>query len=368
MDKQFTKKTIKEYVDILQTLSEQAKQDKKVSVSNFLDSLLEKNTDDIELFDFIYKSADELSEELVEIYMYMLSRNLPIEWYVIASFIHEERDESTKYFEVMKKYIELKNDINVFQDIIYQTDSFDEFKIQIEKEFLAEKEDVSNPEHSFIDHLRGENEELRIQIASLFEELKCANNELTGANKTIFELKSELNRLDHESKKYQSMSVAHTMLEKKFEQIQVVNAQLEKVNEYLQDTRERDEKLNNEIEAATEELESKNEKLKQQVNELEEIVLKLEEQLIEKDSVIESLQTSVSDYEIQIKDYENQIYSAMYSKEVSREEVAYVPDNFSQNDKIVEDKPEGLIEIKDNTNEVIKHTNVFANIILKTAF
>lgn len=383
MDKRFTKKSIEEYIDKLRTISEQAKHDEKKHVSNFIDMLLEKKVEDIELLDFIYQSADELSEELVNVYILLLNHSMSLEWYVAASFIHEERDSISKYFPIMIECVKNQMDVNLFQGIVYETDSFEKFKAEIEKH-LDSGEDLGADEKSFIGHLKAENSELKVQLASIFEELKYANHELTKANETVFAVKSELHKYETENKKLKTenhgMSVAHVLLEKKFEQEQIVNAQLEKVNNYLQNNVESGPSVSDKVQVEFDKIQVENEELRLRVNEMEITILKLEEQLIEKDSLIESLQTNISDYELRIHDYEAQAYSLTYAMDgpgggvdYFTEEELYVSDpviseprleHVMVEEQIGVDSTEELIDIKDNSTRVVEHTNIFANIFL----
>ena len=362
MSRRKKQKTIEEYIESINKLSEQAKIDEKRFVRDFLSELVKNSSADEELFDFIYKTADDLTDELAKMYSELLANEAPIEWYYCMGNINDERENPEGYFKIVYQCFAENIALDEVQDILNESNSFSEFndkinslqaaEIQRIHDILLEKQGL-NESGAYTMHLEKENAALSVRIDFLLNEVHEAREDAKSLREDVFSHRYDLLKCQEELEKERRSSSRAVLSEKlstgKLTTIQAIIKLLESENEGL---RIENENLNLELEDTKDEWRN----MKNRCEELEKL-------LAEKQLQIEALKDSLDGYTVG-KDnvyLQEEINSELVDTPIFNEVEEDEFTDYSIGTDIFED----IVEIKDNRKQTIKHTNLFATILSK---
>lgn len=368
-----------EYKEKFQIISEQAEEDGRAYVKKFLFALLEHHPADIQLYDFAFLSADDMTQEMVDIYVQFLEENTELDWYRLISYINDEYDNPEEYYPVI---LNCKNENISVQDIhdaLSESSTADELRKLIDSEPLEkeEKESMKTSDNSsgiarFMDHLKAENQQLNIRLDSTLKELAEARQEVKTAmeesfanRKNALEFKLELEQL---RKNESGLNLAVKLAEGKVQKSKNMLAQLESTIERL---REDKRCIADENDLLKKELQEKSITISKLEGEKEEYILSVKqlsseiEMLKQEKAVFQAERESFPGIEVGDTMEEAFFDTSMVPGEPgwSQEDMEEpVLENVEEESDYSADD---LISITDNRDEIDKHTNLFAMLISK---
>ena len=370
-------KTVDEYKEKLLMLSEQARKDGRGYVSDFLEALVKHSSINADLYDYIYTSADDISKDMVNIYMLLLEKNKTLEWYALVSCVNDEKNNPEQWYPIILNCLDTELQAADIQTLLYESYTAEEFERNIQQKLMKKNDELPEKpvqvQNEFIEHLRAENMQLNQRLDASAEELRIAREEAKTAleesfvnKKHALEYKLELEQL---KKSGNASTLAVKMAECRTQQYKAMSEQLEATANHL---RERNKQL--EFQSA---------EYERHMLELSEHEKELEIQLHDKDMEITTVKSEFERYKAEHdrlayqEDLPNQMSFEM--GEFPEGDALYdmsgmvdAPDFFEGNEELLsaeDDEPDydenEVIEIKDNKTEVVKHTNLFATILMK---
>ena len=240
--------SLKECLERLGVLAEQANKDGKKKVYEFISHLIDTDIVDVSIFRSIYDYYDSLNDEDVPVFEYLLNHNAHAEWYNFVEFLSDQRGNVINYYDIIVRAIENGLSCKILME--FEKDSSDlkdfetlvndaikdlspaepEPKEEINSNFTSE----NSFENEFIAHLKKENEQLNLRLDNTLKELNGYRDEQKNvmeasiADKHAYmNSKIEVERLQ---KSLKNKEAAFTILEKKFKSQKDMIAQLGEIN------------------------------------------------------------------------------------------------------------------------------------------
>jgi len=343
MHKEEKKKSKKEYVEKLHTLAGQAEIEGKQYISSFIRELLQKPSVNVEIYDYIYKTTDDMTDALSDAYSMLLKNDATLEWYCFIGNISDEMKNPEQYFSIiidgMKRGIEMDR----IQEFLQESNTCDEFRDRI-NEFITNDSDKP-----FLNHLIQENDSKNRQIETLLEEMSAMRQEIKELREEAFSHRYNFMKSNQELAEVKRSSskaiLTEKLLTRKNDSLQAANMLLEQENEKLREERQALIDENEEIRSTR---------------------IVLEKQLEEKRLQVETLKQ-------QLSIFEESIFSPEEIEMVDVDEVVAV--NEIMQEELEEDDLEeytigtnifeNIVPIENQRDNVVKHTNLFATIMSK---
>lgn len=335
-------KKTEEYIEKLRALEEQAGRDGRECKKHFLNQIMEKEPENLELFDFIYKTNDDLTEPLADFFSYLVSLGLSLEWYEIGSVVNDEKKHAEEYFDEIRRCIEKNVAAEEIRSALNDSSDISDFAIKVRHndEKISNGSELENEHETFMKHLMGENTQLNARLDSVMKELNTSRNEvkslmdeLYASRRSIQEYRTENEQLKKDTGR---AALAIRLAEGKTAKYQAMTEQLEAINDRIRLT-------NKEVK---EELSV----VRQELLEREETVKKLEEELLEQKRIMEEIQ--------------NEAAPELEKIATSQETDADSIEPFGEEED--QDYPEeDVIVIGDNRQEILQHSNLFVSVLSK---
>lgn len=363
MAEQTNLKSMNEYIERLTALSAQAQSDGRTHVSDIIKNIFCHVSQDMELMDFIYKSSDEFTEAMTDVYVFLLKNRFSTDWYKLVSFINEEKQSDTDAY--YRTLYDCKPDMDIMRvrEILENSLSPEQFASGIRDILPANR--ISDVAFESVpdDSARKENERLKAREAELLAELSEARNETARANqelmfgrKTAMESKLEADRL---RKAASADKTAMLLLEKKIAKCSAMATDAEAINDMLVST---NKKLECELSNSSAQISQLNSEIAILQSQLREKSFQLEAVVTELDKMKESSRQSFVPEATPCK--EEFTYSAPQAIREETEE----PEGFEEehdSDDIPDYDTSAVIPIRNNKEEVVKHTNLLTKIFSK---
>lgn len=359
-------KPMNEYIEQLNALSAQAQADGKNYVSDFIKRLICQVSQDVELVDYIYKSTDELREEMTKIYNFFLKGRFDIEWYKLVSFINEEKKPADDFYRILYNCVSETN-VSEIRNVLEGALTAEQFEAGI-KPLLPVTEAAQHASNELLVYVKNENTELKERISELLKDLNESRQETMAAKEEVFagrkkamESKLELERL---RKVADSGSMTARLTEKKIAKYIAMAKDTEAINDSIT---EENKRLETELKDANAELLAlRNEKtawesqLKEKTHQLEKTVLEVERlQKLQEEMAQTPIAEAITDTGGEYP----------HEEEIAKEEPEYEPEYYEVESSMEDDTPDydvsDLVYICDNKKEVIKHSNLLTTIFTK---
>lgn len=398
MDVNSVKNGKNDFLHKFKILMMQAELDNKTYLVDFLEKLLQKEMENLELQEYIYRCFDELNENIVAIYDFLLDKDAALEWYISAGYIYEERTSWDKYFGVMKECIEHEWDEQIFQDILHETNDFEEFLDRVNQEIVSIYEKINSDEkileteayegnketvqNEFYGYLKEENKNLNARIDMQAKELKMANSELKRVREEAYSLKTEM------MQKEALLSEKDSLITSLQEECRKADMQIAFQSKKLLQKQETNCQLNLQLQAANENQHTKDMSYEEAYSKKEEEFLilsekyetyiqrvsDLEKMVEERDTKIGELQKICAEYEAEVESLHNMLAQTRENKTFSYDDENMIfnddepitdtykeiePEEFQFGTNILTD----VLEIKNNEAKVKKQSNFLANLL-----
>lgn len=364
-----TELTLNEYRSRLQVLAEKANAEGRHKLSEFTLRLLNQENPDLKVLDAIFKYYDSISDSDSVVYNFFLDHKANVEWFYFAGFLSDQRGNVSDYFDILKECFEKKIKVDKLYQFEKQSDNIEKFAELVKKEIsntFDENFDREIPQTEYIQHLIEENNMLNNRLDKALNDLDSVRTEQKSMleksvsdKQVLINCKSENEQLRKEIRK---LNLSVEIAKKKYASQSSMIEQLSGINDIL--TAE-----NETIQKQTEELSLKYQRLLQESTmntdiitdlniKISELQSQLKESLIPQESM-DQVQTDYSAIEQQPEygydfDVENEITES------------FPPESeFDPEPEELDYDPSGLIEIKNNKNEVKKYSNFFMNFIAR---
>lgn len=218
-------------------------------IGDFIDRLLNSNAP-ISVYEVLYPYYDDLKEDDIDIFEYLLSVNASADWYSSVTYLSDQRSGADDYELIIRRMFENGISASDIVDCEKRTGTKDEFIELAENLILkfgehsddTKLDDIENHkriENEFIKHLKSENDKIETRFESLtseHNELKSKYDEIVSSynhsNSELNNLKLEYDSLTKTSKRtvYERNS-----FEKKYLNQKELVAQLSDINNDLQE-------------------------------------------------------------------------------------------------------------------------------------
>lgn len=364
-----TELTLNEYRSRLQVLAEKANAEGRHKLSEFTLRLLNQENPDLKVLDAIFKYYDSISDSDSVVYNFFLDHKANVEWFYFAGFLSDQRGNVSDYFDILKECFEKKIKVDKLYQFEKQSDNIEKFAELVKKEIsntFDENFDREIPQTEYIQHLIKENNMLNNRLDKALNDLDSVRTEQKSMleksvsdKQVLINCKSENEQLRKEIRK---LNLSVEIAKKKYASQSSMIEQLSGINDIL--TAE-----NETIQKQTEELSLKYQRLLQESTmntdiitdlniKISELQSQLKESLIPQESM-DQVQTDYSAIEQQPEygydfDVENEITES------------FPPESeFDPEPEELDYDPSDLIEIKNNKNEVKKHSNFFIDFIAR---
>jgi len=364
-----TELTLNEYRSRLQVLAEKANAEGRHKLSEFTLRLLNQENPDLKVLDAIFKYYDSISDSDSVVYNFFLDHKANVEWFYFAGFLSDQRGNVSDYFDILKECFEKKIKVDKLYQFEKQSDNIEKFAELVKKEIsntFDENFDREIPQTEYIQHLIEENNMLNNRLDKALNDLDSVRTEQKSMleksvsdKQVLINCKSENEQLRKEIRK---LNLSVEIAKKKYASQSSMIEQLSGINDIL--TAE-----NETIQKQTEELSLKYQRLLQESTmntdiitdlniKISELQSQLKESLIPQESM-DQVQTDYSAIEQQPEygydfDVENEITES------------FPPESeFDPEPEELDYDPSDLIEIKNNKNEVKKHSNFFIDFIAR---
>ena len=367
VDVNFKSKSMEEYICKLQFFATRLKKEGKNYISKFLDKLIDSENKTLELLEFIYKTFDDLSENLIKIFTFLLEQNAELEWYELTSFIEDETGEILLYYPYIHRAIEQNIDIKLVQNQIYENYDVQELEKFFDDMQSSNLQKEALPHEDFVlSEEMDENRKLHLQIMTMTSELDAARTELFTERNNLDKCSKEL---EYAQGQFKKSSMKISILESKLSQMEEANMQLVNVNDYLESAKK-------ELELTVIQLHADNETLEQhlntikgtldekdaQIKELEETIRIMEEKNFvpswhEDDNFVQNEMPTFGE-SLEADMYESNPIFEMPLDSMLTDDVDDSEDDFEIGTNIFKN----AIEIKDNSKVAVKHTNIFVKL------
>lgn len=364
-----TELTLNEYRSRLQVLAEKVNAEGRHKLSEFTLRLLNQENPDLKVLDAIFKYYDSISDSDSVVYNFFLDHKANVEWFYFAGFLSDQRGNVSDYFDILKECFEKKIKVDKLYQFEKQSDNIEKFAELVKKEIsntFDENFDREIPQTEYIQHLIEENNMLNNRLDKALNDLDSVRTEQKSMleksvsdKQVLINCKSENEQLRKEIRK---LNLSVEIAKKKYASQSSMIEQLSGINDIL--TAE-----NETIQKQTEELSLKYQRLLQESTmntdiitdlniKISELQSQLKESLIPQESM-DQVQTDYSAIEQQPEygydfDVENEITES------------FPPESeFDPEPEELDYDPSDLIEIKNNKNEVKKHSNFFIDFIAR---
>lgn len=373
--------TINEYRSRLHILSQKADADGRHKVSEFTLHLLKQENPDLKILDAIFKYYDSITDSDTVVYDYLLDNKASVEWFYFAGFLSDQRGNVSDYFSILKECFEAGIQIDKLYQFEKQSDNIEKFDELVKKEIADnsfEKKERPNMESSqkeiiqdeYIQHLIEENNILNKRLDKTLNELKTVRTEQKDMlEKTASDKHVLMNyKLDNEQlrKEVEKLRLSVEITTKKNTMQSSMIDQLSSINDTLTDENEA-------MKHNAEELSKKYQEVLQEsamhtdiINNLNVQISQLQSQLRET-SMMRNMQGPILESVIEQQpeygrdfDVENETFESDLNEQKSEPEVP--PETEPET---LDYDPSDLIEIKNNKNEVKKHSNFFIDFIAR---
>jgi hypothetical protein len=362
---------LKDYIGKLHKLSEQAHADGKEYVCGFIELLLHHRPLNIDLYEYIYTTADDLTEKVIKVYQELLQKNMSVEWYELVSFIADERSDADKYYPFILNCMEVGCQVDDLRNILSESRNLSEFEEAIERVTFPETEAADN---AFMEHLKNENATLNKRLDSVLEELNVSRQELKKMMEESFTsrqrtLKYKL-EIDHLQEKSGTSELSVKLAESKILQYKAMLEQQNKINEQLRVSLK---ESTAQLEKKSAEVAEQEEKYIKQIGELEGRLQEKEQDVLYYQSLAEKPEVP-EHYPERFQDNETETFYMDDSFDMSSllENEGYdnsADTGFLDDESIVKEEndysDDDLISIQDNRKEIAKHSNLLATLIAK---
>ena len=364
-----TELTLNEYRSRLQVLAEKANAEGRHKLSEFTLRLLKQENPDLKVLDAIFKYYDSISDSDSAVYNFFLDHKANVEWFYFAGFLSDQRGNVSDYFDILKECFEKKIKVDKLYQFEKQSDNIEKFAELVKKEISNTFDENFNreiPQTEYIQHLIEENNMLNNRLDKALNDLDNVRTEQKGMleksvsdKQVLINCKSENEQLRKEIRK---LNLSVEIAKKKYASQSSMIEQLSGINDAL--TAE-----NETIQKQTEELSLKYQRLLQESTmntdiitdlniKISELQSQLKESLIPQESM-DQVQTDYSAIEQQPEygydfDVENEIAESFPTES-----------EFDPEPEELDYDPSDLIEIKNNKNEVKKHSNFLMDFIAR---
>lgn len=363
MAEQTNLKSMNEYIERLTALSAQAQSDGRTHVSDIIKNIFCHVSQDMELMDFIYKSSDEFTEAMTDVYVFLLKNRFSTDWYKLVSFINEEKQSDTDAYYKTLYVCKPDMDIMGVREILENSLSPEAFASGIRAILPANSladAVLSVPD----DSARKENERLKARIDELLAELSesrketaRANQELMSGRKTSMESKLEVERL---RKAASADKTALRLLEKKIAKCSAMATDAEAINDMLISA---NKKLECELSNSSAQILQLNSEMAILQSQLREKSFQLESAVAELDRMKEGNRQSFVPADTPCK--EEFTYPEPQTIREEPEESEGFGEEEHDNDDLPDYDTSAVIPIRNNKEEVVKHTNLLTKIFSK---
>jgi hypothetical protein len=217
-----------------------ATKDERPLVYDFIENLVNSGEVDEDIYITIFNCIDDLKDEAMPVFNYMLENKATKEWYDFVSFLCDQRGDIIKYFDIIKECYEKKIPADVLNDIDKDTSEENGFiKMAKDKIDSQDKKEASAPngDNEYLEYLKLENERLNLRIDAIIKEnalLRVENKEIMdktiSGKRTEIEQVMELERLRKEIENSTNLAI---IAKRKHEQCQDMVNQLSNINDRL---------------------------------------------------------------------------------------------------------------------------------------
>lgn len=337
-------KKAEEYIKKLHVLAEQAEKDGRECTKRFLEKLMEKEPENLELFDFVYKTNDDWTEPLAEFFSYLVSFGLALEWYEIGSLVNDEKNHSEEYFLEIRRCIEENIAAETVRSALNDSSDISDFvsKAGHNAERMPSEPEPEEEKETFLKHLMSENAQLNTRLDNVMQELNTARAEIKSLMEETFSSRRSVQECQTENeqlkKNISRMTFAARLAEEKTAKYQAMAEQLKAINDRSR--------------AANKEIQEELSAVRQELQERKDAVKKLEEELFEQRRAMEEIrdQTTADDPKVATSQFLDESLSDLPEKD----EDGY--DEYSDDD---------LIPISDNRQDIRQHSNLLVSVLSK---
>ena len=364
-----TELTLNEYRSRLQVLAEKANAEGRHKLSEFTLRLLNQENPDLKVLDAIFKYYDSISDSDSVVYNFFLDHKANVEWFYFAGFLSDQRGNVSDYFDILKECFEKKIKVDKLYQFEKQSDNIEKFAELVKKEIsntFDENFDREIPQTEYIQHLIEENNMLNNRLDKALNDLDSVRTEQKSMleksvsdKQVLINCKSENEQLRKEIRK---LNLSVEIATKKYasqlsmiEQLSSINDALAAENETIQ---QQEEELSLKYQGLLQESTMNTDIITNLNIKISELQSQLKESLISQESM-DQVQTDYSANEQQPEygydfDVENEIAESFPTES-----------EFDPEPEELDYDPSDLIEIKNNKNEVKKHSNFFIDFIAR---
>lgn len=241
--------TLEEYKKKFTDFKDDAYSHQNNKIGDFITDLLESDVS-IDVYKVLYPYYDDIKEEDVDIFEYLLSSNASSDWYSAVAYLSDQKAGAAEYEFIIRRMYE--NGLSASDVIDCETrtadkEQFIELAENLVLKFgehsddtkLDDNENHRRIENEFIKHLKQENERIEAQLENVTTEYKSLQ---TSHNNTVIELEnvhrdynslnSEYDLLKSGSKK---LTIERNAFEKKYLNQKELVSQLSDINDSLQE-------------------------------------------------------------------------------------------------------------------------------------
>ena len=327
--------TINEYRSRLHILSQKADADGRHKVSEFTLHLLKQENPDLKILDAIFKYYDSITDSDTVVYDYLLDNKASVEWFYFAGFLSDQRGNVSDYFSILKECFESGIQIDKLYQFEKQSDNIEKFDELVKKEIADnsfEKKERPNMESSQKEIIQDE------YIQHLIEENNILNKRL---DKTLNELKTV--RTEQKDMLEKTASDKHVLMNYKLDNEQL-RKEVEKIRLSVEITTKKNtmqSSMIDQLSSINDTLTDENEAMKHNAEELSKKYQEVLQESAMHTDIINNLNVQISQLQSEPE----------VPPETEPETLDYDPSD--------------LIEIKNNKNEVKKHSNFFIDFIAR---
>lgn len=361
-------KNIEEYIKDLNSLLNQAKIDGNINLCMLIERILEQEPISIKICDFIIKSADNLEDSVYPLFNYVLDNKKEFGWFEFISLLSDERGSLIPYEGALKNAIDNNLNLDIMHEILRETNNQDEFCNHVNSKIGSQNNispvlSVSEPsvEKQFIEHLKEENRLLTARIEALQSEVGAYRSEQKNMmESSIAEKRETLDyKVENENlrKENSKLKLAASIAEKKLKKNEEMVSQLTGINDQLT---------------------SKNSQFVVHMTKSADEIVELKNRLNNAEQECKLWKARCEDFEQQIIDLKAEIKVLTITPSKN---VLSTGDSFSNaalfevDNAVFDEQPSEItfedidqsqiIEIKNNRDDIKKHSNIFASLLSK---
>lgn len=374
--------------------------DENVKTNPFIDYILENDSIRRDLYEFLYRSdfLQLLDKDVIEYCKELYDRNAPIEWYYMFLTVFEEKDDKEEFcktiidafrknisirdtlvmFEANKTASEMKNNIEIFLQVNRgkngdsgAADESARYEIERYEQIIEQLNGTIAAQKQKIEDIEMEKDRLAERNADFFDKIETANKTVLEIKKEILMYRSDREKIiNYKKENSKIISTTRETLERYVNRIHSlenmvaeVNDELSEANASLDEQRVHIDELNELVEKLRSEGEhysALSEQYHQQLINLASKELEdSESDRGEKDT--EEFEASASDDSVSRLDEVDFISEEDGQISVS-EETEQGEDGYDEN---ADYGYEDVYDLKDNSEEFFKKSNIFIDFMLK---